>query len=348
MRDYTEHLIKSGSSLKEALSRLDALAADAILFIVDENKKLLGSLTDGDVRRGLLNNLDLKNNVDDFLQPNPRYVRKSEYTIDDIIHLREKKLKIIPVLNDFNEIINLINFRYLQSYLPLDALIMAGGKGTRLKPLTDNVPKPLLKVGDKPIIEHNIDRLRKFGVDDFWISLRYLGEQIEGYFQGGENKSINIKYIYENQPLGTLGAVSLVEDFKHNTLLVTNSDILTTMDYEDFYLDFLRKDADMSVATIPYNVDVPYAILETSEEKIFSFREKPTYTYYANAGIYLLKKDILNFIPKNTFYNSTDLMEELLKQKKHLISYPVRQYWLDIGKPKDFEKAQEDINHIKL
>ncbi|QSE96817.1 nucleotidyltransferase family protein [Fulvivirga lutea] len=348
MRNFNDHLILKGSQIREALTRLNTLAMDAILFVVDDQKRLIGSLTDGDVRRGFLKNLSTEDKVEDFIQANPKYVNKNNYSLEQIIDLRENDFRIIPVLNGEHEVVNIINFRFLQSYLPLDAVVMAGGKGSRLKPLTDSVPKPLLKIGNKPIMEYCIERLSKFGVDDFWISLGYLGEQLEEYFGDGKNRGIDIRYIKEDKPLGTIGAVSKIKEFEHDYVLVTNSDILTAIDYEDFFLYFMEQDADMAIATIPYSIDVPYAVLETSDNKIISFSEKPTYTFYSNGGIYLIKAELLKKIPIDTFYNSTDFMQKLLQEGYKVISYPMRQYWLDIGKPKDFEKAQADIKHLNL
>ena len=348
MRNYKEHLIHQDQTVKEALSQLDLLASDAILFVVDDDNRLIGSLTDGDVRRGLMSDKSTSQPVTDFIQPNPRFVEKGKYDMKQIIDYREAHFKIIPVVDRNGAVVNIINFKHQKSYLPVDALVMAGGRGSRLRPKTDTVPKPLLKVGDKTIIDHNIDRLIKFGVDDFWLSVRYLGEQLERHFGDGTDRYVKIGYVWEDEPLGTLGAASKITDFHHDYVLVTNSDILTTLNYEDFFLDFIEKDADMSVVTIPYNVDVPYAVMETSNNHVISFREKPTYTYYSNGGIYLIKKEILENIPQNTFYNTTDLMQELVDSGKKLVSYPIRQYWLDIGKPEDFEKAQEDIKHLEL
>jgi dTDP-glucose pyrophosphorylase len=345
---YRKHLIQSNSPIKAALAQLDELAADAILFVVDGNEKLLGSVTDGDVRRGFLKELTLDDVVDKFLQPNPKFLQRGAYTIEEVISYRNKNFKVIPVLCKEGKIVNIINFRFLKSYLPVDAILMAGGRGERLRPLTDNTPKPLLIIGDKPIIEHNIDRLISFGVDDLWISVRYLGEQLETYFENGNSKNVNIKYVWENEPLGTLGAVSKVHDFQHEYILVSNSDILTNLDYEDFFLDFQKNDAALSVVTIPYTVNIPYAVLETQNNNIKSFKEKPTYTYYSNGGIYLLKRDVLQYIPDNTFYNTTDLMELLISKGMKVTSYPLRGYWLDIGQHEDFRKAQEDIHHIKF
>ena len=348
MRDYKQHLIKKEASLKLALGRLDNLAIDAILFVVDEEYRLLGSLTDGDVRRGLLEGKAVEETVGSYIQPNPKCIYKANYSLAEIIKLRDQNYKVLPVLDTARRIVNVVNFRYQKSYLPLDALVMAGGRGSRLQPMTDSVPKPLLMVGDKAIIDHNIDRLKAFGIDDFFLSVRYLGEQLVDHYRTKELNGISIEFVWEKQALGTLGAASLIEDFHHDYVLITNSDILTTIDYEDFFLYFLGKDADMAVATIPYRVNIPYAVIETSDHNVVSFKEKPTYTYYSNGGIYLVKKDLLKKIPKNTFYNATDLMKAVIEDGGKLVSYPVRQYWLDIGKPEDFEKAQEDVKYIQI
>jgi dTDP-glucose pyrophosphorylase len=348
MRSYKEHLILSGSTVKQALGVLNDLSQDAILFVVDKDNKLIGSLTDGDVRRGLLNNFNLDTIIDEIIQPNPRFIRKGQYDIQKIIAYRDKDYRLIPVLDDYDVIINVINFRFIKSYLPIDAVIMAGGRGQRLQPLTDTTPKPLLKVGDKPIMEHNLNRLAMFGIDDFWVSVKYLGEQIEAYFGSGKQKNIYIEYVWENEPLGTIGSVAQISNFKHDYVLVTNSDLLTNIDYEQFFLEFIRQDADLAVLTIPYQVAIPYAVLETEKGEVRSFKEKPTYTYYSNGGIYLMKKEMTYLIPQNKFYNATDLMEDLIQQNKKIISFPFSGYWLDVGKHEDFEKAQNDINNIKF
>ena len=346
MRPFKDHLILSGSTVKDALKVLNDLSQDAILIVVDENEKLVGSLTDGDVRRGLLKGYTVDSKVDEIIQPEPRYIKKGDYSIQKIIEYREEDYRIIPVVNEENIVVNVINFKHLKSYLPVDAVIMAGGLGQRLRPLTLDTPKPLLKVGSKPIIEHNIDRLAMFGIDDFWISVKYLGEQIQNYFGNGEFKNIGIEYIWEDEPLGTIGAVSKIDNFKHDYILVTNSDLLTNIDYEQFFLDFINQDADLAILTIPYNVSIPYAVLETQMGEVKSFKEKPTYTYFSNGGVYLMNKDMLNYLPKNGFYNATDLMEVLIHKSHKVISVPFNGYWLDIGRHEDYEKAQIDIRKL--
>ena len=348
MRDFKEHLILSGTPLKNALQQLDLLAKDAILFVIDENSELLGSLTDGDVRRGLLKGISLETSVNDIIQPNPKFISKGEQDIQKIIQYREGNFRILPVLNKNNQVVNVINFRLMRSYLPIDAVIMAGGRGQRLQPLTDTTPKPLLKVGDKAIMEHNVDRLSLYGIDDFWFSIKYLGQQIVDYFGDGSAKNIDIQYVWEDQPLGTIGAIAKIDNFQHDYVLVSNSDLLTNLDYEQFFLDFIQHDADFAVVTIPYQVAIPYAVLETDQNQVKSFKEKPTYTYYSNGGIYLMKKSMLELIPKNTFFNATDLMEKIIENGHQVISYPLSGYWLDVGKHEDFAKAQQDIKQIKF
>lgn len=347
--DFQKHIISSEVTIKDALVKLNDLAADAILFVVDENRDLVGSLTDGDVRRGLINDLSVNDNVLKFIQKNPKFLRKGNEDIFKVIQYKENNYRIIPVLNkDNDQICKIINFRTLKSYLPVDAVIMAGGRGQRLQPLTDTTPKPLLLVGDKPIIEHNINRLASYGIDDFHISVKYLGQQIVDYFGNGGNKGVKIEYVWEHEPLGTIGAMAQIKEFMHDYVLLTNSDLLTNLDYENFFIDFIEKDADFAIATIPYDVNIPYAVLEFDGGLIKNFKEKPTYTYFSNGGIYLMKREVVDLIPKNAFFNATDLLEKLIQSGKKVVSYPLRGYWLDVGKHEDFEKAQIDIKQIKF
>jgi dTDP-glucose pyrophosphorylase len=348
MRIYKDHLILSGSKVKQALLLLNELSQDAILFVVDADDKLIGALTDGDVRRGLIKGFTIDSYIDEIIQDDPRYITKGENNLEKIIEYREGDFRIVPIVDENHRVVNVINFRKIRSYLPIDAVIMAGGRGQRLQPLTDTTPKPLLKVGDKAIMEHNLDRLALFGIDDFWVSVKYLGEQIESHFGQGIEKNIKIEYVWENEPLGTIGAVSQIKNFEHDYILVTNSDLLTNIDYEQFFLEFIKQDADLAVLTIPYQVNIPYAVLEMNNGTVKSFKEKPTYTYYSNGGIYLMKKEMLKYIPKNTFFDAPDLMQELINNNLKVISFPFSGYWLDVGKHEDFEKAHVDINNIKF
>jgi dTDP-glucose pyrophosphorylase len=348
MINYEEYLISHDQPLSIALKAMNDLSNDLTLFVINEESQLVGTLTDGDARRGLIEGLNVSDSVMKFMNHSFFYVKVGEENIFDLISARERNLKIIPVLDGNGQIAKLINFSFYYSYLPIDVFIMAGGEGIRLRPLTENIPKPLLKVGEKPILEHLIDRLVHFGVTNFQISINYLGDKISSYFKNGADKNVSIQYIIEDQKMGTAGSISKAEIFKNDHVMIINSDLLTNVNFEDFYLDFLEKDADMSIACVPYTVNIPYAILDVDGAKVNGLKEKPTYNYVGNAGIYLIKKKYLARIPKNSYYNATDLIEDLIKDKLNVSFYTILDYWLDIGKMDDFHKAQRDIQHIKF
>ena len=348
MINYKNHLILTKTSIREALSQLTNLGIDAILFVVDKEDKLIGSITDGDVRRGLVKGVSIDESIDTIITSTPKFIIKNNFQLNEIISIRNQNFRIIPVLDFNNKVVNVINFRNLKSYLPLDVVIMAGGRGERLKPFTDQIPKPLMPVGGKEIINHNIERLISFGVSTIWITVRYLKEKIISKIGNGQDLGVSINYISEEEPLGTIGAVSLISNFEHENILIMNSDILTNLDYEQFFLDFIENESDFSVATIPYTVSIPYAILETEKNKIINFQEKPTYTYFSNAGIYIVKKSILNRIPLRKIFNATDLLVDLIYNNFKVTTFPLRGYWLDIGNHEDYKKANEDVGFIKF
>jgi len=345
-----KHIIYHHQSVRDALIKLDQIAPSSILFVVDEDIKLLGSLTDGDLRRGFIKGFGFENNLLDFVQASPVFIKSNEYSLNELEQFKRNFFKIIPIVDNNKKIIDILDFNLKRSLIPADAVLMAGGEGKRLRPLTETTPKPLLKVGEKPIIEYNIDRLISYGIKNINLSINYLGEQIIDYFGDGASKDVNIKYAKENKPLGTIGSILLIDEFHNDDIIVMNSDLLTNIDFSDFFKSYKESDADMAVAATSYHVDVPYAVLEMSDDGIDvkSLKEKPRYTYYSNAGIYIMNKKILKMIPENEFYDITDLMERVLEMNLKLITYPINGYWLDIGKHDDFKKAQEDIKHIKL
>ncbi len=349
MSNVNKHTISQDKSIRDALIKLDILGSDAILFVTNKNNVLVGSLTDGDLRRGFIKGLGFENSLLEFIQPNPSYIVEGEFAVDKLEEYKQRNFKIVPILNTENKIVDIINFREQTTIIPADAIIMAGGKGKRLLPLTEKIPKPLLKVGGKPIIEYNIDKLKQVGIKNITLSINYLGNQLVDAFGDGKNKDLNIQYIREDKPLGTIGSILLVKEFKHDDIIVMNSDLLTNIDFKDFYKTFINSEADMAVAATSYHVDVPYAVLEANgDNEVVSLKEKPKYTYYSNAGIYIIKKNILQMIPEDEFYDITDLMERILEMNLKLITYPINGYWLDIGNHDDYSKAQEDIKHINF
>jgi dTDP-glucose pyrophosphorylase len=349
MNTKSNYIISFRFTIRDALKRLNDLGIPSlVLFVEDQDNKLIGSLTDGDIRRGLLKDASVEDRVASIMNVNCLSIRKNELNKKVIKELRQRRIFYFPVLNEDGTIYNIINLNEYREFVPIEAIIMAGGKGERLMPLTKDTPKPMLKIGDKPIMEYSIDRLIDFGITKIYISINYLGKQIEEYFNDGNGKGIDIRYIREPSAMGTIGSVSLVEDLRHEVILLMNSDLLTNIDFEDFYQEFLNRGADMAVATVPHHVDLPYAILELEENRVISLQEKPRYTYFANAGIYLIRTNMLSYLPKGTFFNATDLMELAIREQKKVINYPILEYWLDIGKMNDFVKAQEDIRHLML
>jgi dTDP-glucose pyrophosphorylase len=343
-----KHLIDKNESVQIAIKRLDELAIDAILFVLDQDKKLVGSLTDGDVRRGLIKGFQIDSEVNQIMNGEPKKLFHNNLNILKAKEYREKNYKIVPIVNENNEIVEILNFRLTKTRLPIDVVIMAGGRGSRLLPLTEKVPKPLLKVGDKSIIERVIDGLVKYGVKNIDISINYLGHLIKKEFGDGSSKGLNIKYIEESEELGTIGALALKNSFECPYTLVLNSDILTSIDYEDYFLDFLDKKADISAVGIPYKLDIPYGIFELNEHRITKINEKPTFTYLSNGGIYLFRSEIIQQIPKGKPCLATEFIEELIQNNNTVITYALLDYWLDIGNPSDFKRAQLDIKHLKF
>lgn len=346
MHDLSKYIIRVNASIKDALIALNRLSDSTLtLFVVDLHDKMVGTLTDGDVRRGLIDGCDLNASVDKVMNHDFHYIGMKDLCVEGIRTLREKGITLLPVLTDEKKIQTVYNLKKKKSILPVDAVLMAGGKGERLRPLTERTPKPLLKVGDKCIIDYNVDRLIEYGVENINVTVNYLGEQIEKHFVEPRDR-VQIHCVREPHYLGTIGSVKFIDNFYNDTVLVMNSDLFTNINFEDFFLHFKKNDADMSVAAIPYSVSVPYGIFDLEERSIKGVREKPTYNYYANSGIYLIKKKLFDLIPDGSFYDATDLIMRLIKEKYNVIRFPLMGYWIDIGKHEDYKKAQDFVKHL--
>ena len=343
-----KHIISSDMTLIDALRQINGLAPEPlVLFVVDEDNRMVGTLTDGDSRRALIAGASLSDSVDKVMHRNFNFLRKG--VDDDVKHLHEqkvKKMKLVPILYDDDHIVEIVNLDKYITRLPVDAVLMAGGKGERLRPLTEKTPKPLLEVGGKCIIDHNVDRLISYGVKHINVTINYLGEQIEEHFATLRD-GIQVRTFREPKFLGTIGSIKFVDTFYNDTVLVMNSDLFTNIDYEDFYLHFEKNDAEMSVAAVPYNISIQLGILDLDGRNIKGLIEKPKYNYYANAGIYLIKKRALAEIPEDTFFHATHLVEKLITQGKKVIRYPLNGTWIDIGTHQEYERAKELVKHLK-
>jgi len=344
--DLQNILVHQDKTIIDALRKLNKIrhVSRLILFVINDNDEVIGSLTDGDIRRSLVKDIDVSKKVGEVC--NRSFV--FEYEKDRFLELdsyRKKDIKVLPLLDKEKKLKDIIDLEKTISVLPLECMIMAGGRGKRLSPLTDKTPKPLLQLGDKPIMEHNIDRLISFGIKKFYISLKYLGDQIQEYFGDGSDKGVQIEYIWENEPLGTAGALALVEKFNTDHILLMNGDLFTNINFEDLYSSIVSSKADMAVASTEYKIDIPYAVFETDGENVTTFKEKPSYRYHSNAGVYILQKQLVDRIPKDEFYDITDLMKNLVDNGGKLVHNPIIGYWIDIGKPDDYKQAQEFIKH---
>lgn len=342
------HIISEKKTLLEALKQINSIAPEPlVLFVVDDQQRMVGTLTDGDSRRALVAGASVSDTIDTVMLRNFRYMKTDNVEdVKEIRHQKEMKMKLVPILDRGNHIVDIINLEKYKSRLPFDAVLMAGGKGERLRPLTLETPKPLLKVGDKCIIDHNIDRLISYGVKHISVTVNYLKEQIEEHFSVPRGE-VKVQTVREPKFLGTIGSIKFVENFYNDTVLVMNSDLFTNINYEDFYLHFKEHDADMSVAAVPYSVQVPYGIFKIEDRRnITGLVEKPTYDYYANGGIYLIKKAALDLIPEDTFFNATDLIEALIAAGRKVIRFPLNGTWIDIGNPQEYKRANELVGHL--
>jgi len=346
MRNFLSHCINANVPIIEAIKIINELSGSLTLLIIDEDGRMVGTLTDGDIRRGFIKGLSLTDQVSRFMSQTFNFV-KTGFEISNFIKIRDLGIKLLPELDMENRITRVYDLRRRKSILPLECMIMAGGRGERLRPLTDKTPKPMLLLGKKPIIEYNIDRLVNYGIEKIYISIKYLGQQIVDYFGDGSSKGISIEYIWEEQALGTAGALSLVEKFDSKHVLLINSDLFTDVDFEDLYLNVLEHKASIGVATIPYTTKIPYGVFSVEEKRIIGLKEKPIYTNYANAGIYILERTIIPKIPKKSYYNITDLIELLIKEGHSIIHNPIVGYWIDIGQHQDYLNALEIIKHLK-
>lgn len=343
-----KNIINQNATILDSLTKINVLSPNPlVLFVVDEDSRMVGSLTDGDIRRALISGSSLDGRISLVMHKDFRYIAEND--INNVLLIKEfktSKITLIPVLDDENHIVETIDLQKNRTRLPIDAVLMAGGKGERLRPLTEKTPKPLLPVGDKCIIDHNVDRLVSYGVKHISVTVNYLKEQIEEHYSSPRN-GIKVNTCREPKFLGTIGSIKFIETFYNDTVLVMNSDLFTNIDYEDFYLHFKLHDAEMSVAAVPYDVSIPYGILDLDGRNIKGLLEKPKYNYYANAGIYLIKKSVLAEIPDDTFFNATDLIDKLITRNKKVIRYPLNGTWIDIGNPQEYQKAKDLVKHLR-
>lgn len=347
MNRWKNVLINPTTSILEAIKIIDATALQ-IALVVDENNRLLGTLTDGDVRRAILKGISLSDHVQTVMYRDFTFVSITE-TRDNILALmKHKQFHQIPVLDENRCIVGLELLDDLLSTKKRDnlVLLMAGGLGTRLGPLTKECPKPLLKIGNKAVLETIIDNCKEYGFHRFAISINYKAEMIKAHCGDGSHWGVEISYVHEGKRLGTAGALGLLQETPDLPILVMNADVLTKVNFQHL-LDF--HDDHQSVATMcvrEYDFQVPYGVVKIDKQRLLGIEEKPVHRFFVSAGIYILNPEILGIVPKDEYFDMPSLFEKMLEQKMETTVFPIREYWLDIGKLDDFERAIGEYDEV--
>ena len=336
-------VVQRDDTMRRAREAIDESGLQMVA-VIDRRRQLCGVITDSDVRRAILKGMSTEALAEDLMNKDPIVGALDQSTEDLISVMRAKRLHGVPIVDSQRQFIEIKLLRNLEEPNKLSnrVVLMAGGLGTRLRPLTATTPKPLLKVGEKPIIQTQIERMRDAGFRHFYISVNYRGDMIKNFFEDGASFGVEISYLEEDERAGTAGALSLIEESLVDPLIVMNGDLLTKVDFNGL-LEYHR--AHRALATMcvkEYRYEVPFGVVETDEEKIIKISEKPIHEFFINAGIYALNAEVLTTIPAATFYDMPHLFENLIKQDKNACAFPIIEYWADIGTESDFELANKD------
>ncbi len=330
--------------MREAMEVLDNTAIQIVL-VVESDKKLCGVVTDGDIRRALLAGKSLEAPVKTFMTKDP--LRGSRNDSRDMLLGRMRSLGVhhMPLVDDDGSVIDFVTTDPL-GRRDNRVVLMAGGMGMRLRPLTNDVPKPMLRVGDRPILETIIGQFREFGFGKFSISLNYLAEQIEAYFEDGSRWGVDINYLHENEPLGTAGALSLLKERPKHPFIMMNGDLLTKLNFDKLMKFHEAHSSPLTICAREYSYNVPYGVMETNGDYLERIHEKPQRTELVNAGIYVIDPEVLDYIQPDERIDITDVIEKLINDNRKPCVFPVHEYWIDIGQKHDIERAIKEFSEI--
>lgn len=340
-------LIYADCTIREVLEKLN-IGAKGIVLVVDENKKLIGTITDGDIRRALLKGTTIDDKINGIVHKNPVYVIEgTEKEKIKNIFIR-RAVKQIPVVNEEGVVVDLIGINdiLIPEGKENPVVIMAGGLGTRLKDLTKEIPKPMLMVGKEPILYHIINNFKQYGYNKIIITVNYKAEIIENYFQDGHAYGVRISYVREKERLGTAGGIKLAEEYLTKPFFVMNGDVFTNLNVDNMMKYHLDNEFDMTIAVKRYVYQIPYGIIKTNGNLVYSINEKPEIGYLINGGIYCLNPDLIKVIPKGQYYEITDLINSCIERGLKVGYYEIKDYWMDIGRIEDYYKVNDDIQKI--
>lgn len=346
MKEWQKVLVFYQQTLLEAMKIIDETSLQFVV-VVDEEQRLLGTVTDGDIRRGILRGEGLEVPITAVMNADPvsAIYGQKPYKLKQL--MKQKKLKQLPIVDESNKVIDILFLEKLG--LPSSensVILMLGGLGTRMRPLTNDIPKPMLKIGEKPILETIIEGFKQYGYTNFVFSVNYKKEIIQDYFQNGAAFDVNIEYVEEEKRLGTAGALSLLKKKIDKPFFVMNGDLLTQINFDQLMEFHNEHQAVATMCVREYEFQVPYGVIETAGIDLVRIKEKPVYRSFVNAGIYVLNPETIESIPQNEFYDMPTLFEQLIEKKQKVTVFPIREYWLDIGKMDDFNKAQIDIKEF--
>ena len=349
-RDFSSLVVSEATSVRNVISCIDR-NGKGIAIVLDGDQHLIATVTDGDIRRAILAGIDVELPIRELLNRRSNVSHEGPITAPvgtadtTLLHIMaETTVRHIPLVDQDNRVIDvaLLSELVREYELPLRAVVMAGGFGTRLRPLTDELPKPMLPVGNRPLLELIVEQLRDAGIRQVNVATHYKGDVISEHFRDGQDFGVDIRYVKEDQPLGTVGALSLLEE-SEEPLLVINGDILTRVDFRAMLHFHREHKADLTVAVRQYEFNVPYGVVDTDGVAVRGILEKPVVKQFINAGIYLLNPAVRLMIPNGQPYDIPDLIQLLLKEDRTVVCFPIREYWLDIGKADQYDQAKSDI-----
>lgn len=347
MKNWRSTLVSTKASVRDSIERIDASSL-MIALVVGEDDHLAGIVTDGDIRRFILRGDALDTSVTAVMNPAPKTVSQA-HTREEVVSLMRKwRIFQVPVVDDAGRIVGLELMEDLLNpeALPNRVVMMAGGLGSRLRPLTDDCPKPMLKVAGKPVLETAIENLAAFGFRSFDLAVNYRADMIEDYFGDGSRLGVDIRYIHEPKRMGTAGALSLLPERPQEPILVMNADLLTKLNFDRLLTFHTEHAAKATMCVREYDIQIPYGVVQTEGHLLTGITEKPVHRYFVNAGVYVIEPTALDLIPDDTFYDMPTLFTALREAGHETAAFPVREYWLDIGRLSDLERAHVEFGEV--
>ncbi|MBM7700751.1 nucleotidyltransferase family protein [Kurthia huakuii] len=320
-----------------------------IAFVIDEEKRLVGTVTDGDIRRSLLREKSLQVSIDKVMNKNPIYGCVSQSSTDYQKKLKEYSINYLPVIDIERKIQCIVGLNKTEEIqYPNKVVLMVGGLGSRLRPLTEHLPKSMLKIGNKPILQIIIENFKSYGFNNFVLCVNYKKEIIQSYFKNGAQFDVNIEYIEEDKRLGTAGALSLLQHDVKDPIFIMNGDLLTQVDFSKLLEYHLETGSIGTMCVREYEYQIPFGVIQTDEHKLISIQEKPLKKEYVNAGIYMLSPKAIKYIPYHEFYDMPELFNKLISMDMNTSVFPIHEYWMDIGQLADYEQANKDYESVNI